>query len=177
MVDFMKYHIKDFGNKQHILEKRWFRSLLIVGSVLVISYLLFMGTYLVVSQPKACGLCHDVKPYVDSWKSSPHKDVQCLYCHERRGFMGKLDSMQRGLNDLYVGLTHQYTVFREAKVFEENCISCHLGNYRKFRNTKKLDDKHYNFIIEKRSCNECHSQTGHKSRIFPKKKFDRLRER
>jgi nitrate/TMAO reductase-like tetraheme cytochrome c subunit len=28
-----------------------------------------------------CGLCHNMKPYIDSWRASSHHMVACVGCH------------------------------------------------------------------------------------------------
>lgn len=163
----MKYFLKDIKSPTKI----WKKALLIITGIAIGLYLLFMGLYFPTSEPSFCASCHQVIPYVTSWRQSPHKDVKCLYCHEFRGFVGKLHSKTRGLNFVYQQWTGQYTIFSKGQVFEQNCIGCHLGDYYNYRKTKRLDSKHYNFIKNDRSCLECHRNSGHEVNIFSKQKF------
>ena len=40
--------------------------------------LIFIAAYKISEMPFFCGLCHNMKVYVDSWKASTHKNVGCL---------------------------------------------------------------------------------------------------
>lgn len=64
-----------------------------------------------------------------------------MRCHEFRGFLGKIDSKARGLNYYYATVTNQYTMPGGAKVFEQNCIGCHLGDYRQFPEATRLSNE------------------------------------
>lgn len=152
--------------------KTWKKALLMLALTSLFSYVFFMGVYFVTSEPAFCNSCHEVKPYVPAWKVSVHKEVKCLYCHEFRGFLGKLHSKARGLNYVYQQWTGQYsTVLSKALIFEQNCIACHLGDNHNYPKTKRLNSKHFGFIKADRSCLECHRSTGHAVNIFSKSKF------
>ncbi len=153
--------------------KKWKRLMIIITLVTVIAYVTFMGAYFATSFPRFCGSCHEVNPYYVTWQSSPHKNVGCLYCHEFRGFLGKLHSKARGLNYVYQHITRQYTVTANGIAFEQNCIGCHLGDYWNYPNTKRLDMKHYEYIKSDKSCFQCHRDTGHKVKIFSQEKFNK----
>jgi nitrate/TMAO reductase-like tetraheme cytochrome c subunit len=145
--------------------------LLIIAVVAIGLYLLFMGVYLPTSEPSFCTSCHEIKPYMNSWRNSAHNNVKCLYCHEFRGFVGKLHSKTRGLNYLYQQWTGQYTILTKGQIFEHNCIACHLGDYWNYPNTKKLDMRHFGYIKQNKSCSLCHREPGHKAKIFSSDKF------
>lgn len=161
----MKYFIKSPA------KPIWYKYVIIAASTLAMLYLAFMGAYFITSEPSFCSLCHEVKPYVNSWRNSPHKNVKCLYCHEFRGFVGKIDSKTRGSNFVYQQITGQYTVFIKGKVFDQNCVGCHLGDYYNYKTAPRLNMKHYKLIKEKRSCIGCHRETGHKTCLFSAVKF------
>lgn len=137
----------------------------------IMFYVLFMTGYFITSTPPFCSACHEVAPYVASWRQTSHKDVPCLYCHEMRGFVGKLESKSRGLNYLYQQWTGQYTIIVRAKIFEQNCIACHLGDYYNFPKAVRMDYKHHDLIKKDVPCLRCHRSTGHKINIFTKEKF------
>lgn len=153
-------------------ERKIYRYILISLGMIIGLYLAFMGAYYATSTPGFCAACHEVTPYVQSWKQSPHKKLTCLFCHEKRGFLGKLDSKARGLNYVYQHVTGQYSLlFATAEIPQQNCIDCHFQGYRGFTDTVKLNKKHYYFIKEGRSCLECHRDTGHKSAIVSIQQF------
>ncbi len=149
----------------------WKKGALIISVTVLLLYTAFMALYFPTSEPSFCGTCHEIKKYVASWRRSPHQDVKCLYCHEFRGFFGKLHSKSRGLNYVYQQLTGQYTIIAEAIVFEQNCIACHLGDYYNYPDTVRLDSKHYQWLKSDRKCLECHRETGHGINLFSKKDF------
>lgn len=151
--------------------KKWQRISLIAVLSLVVGYISFMSLYFITSEPKFCTLCHDTAPYVTSWKKSPHHKVKCLYCHEPRGFLGKIHSKSRGLNFVYQQWTGQYTIFAAGLVFEQNCIACHLGDYGNFPEAPKLDINHYNYLKQDLSCVKCHRDGAHDVNIFTDEKF------
>lgn len=151
--------------------KKWQKTSLLIVFVILLSYIAFMVPYFITSEPSFCGLCHEVKPYVTSWNDSAHKEVKCLFCHEYRGFVGKLHSKSRGLNYVYQHLTGQYTIITRAQIFEQNCIACHLGDYSSYPKATRLDRKHFDFIKNNKPCLDCHRETGHKINIFSREKF------
>jgi len=153
--------------------KKWHKISIVAASSLILLYLLFMGAYFATSTPTFCGWCHEIKPYEVTWRESPHKNVNCLYCHEFRGFLGKLHSKARGLNYVYQQITGQYTIITTTMgVFEQNCIACHLGDYWNYPKAVRLDMKHYTYIKENKSCLICHREIGHKVNIFNNEKFE-----
>lgn len=164
----MKKFLKDINSSTIIT---WKKFVLVIILVSVISYVAFMGAYFGTSKPSFCASCHEIKPYVISWRKSPHEDVKCLYCHEFRGFVGKLHSKSRGLNYVYQLWTGQYTITTKAQIFEQNCIACHLGDYWNYPKAKRLDMKHYEYLKDDKSCIQCHRDSGHKVNIFSQQKF------
>lgn len=165
----MKYFLKSIKSPT----KPWKKVVLIIALVSGGVYIAFMGAYFATSEPSFCASCHQIKPYVTSWNQSPHKDVKCLYCHEYRGFVGKIESKLRGSNYYYQHITGQYTITAQGTVFEQNCIACHLGDYWNYPKTKRLDMKHYEFIKGDKSCLQCHREAGHKLNIFTQEKFQK----
>lgn len=145
---------------------------LVVVVAVIGFYIFFMTTYYVTSHPTMfCARCHFLEPYIASWQESSHAGVNCLHCHEMRGFIGKLESKSRGLNYLYQTLTRQYNIPFRAKIFEENCFSCHFGGYRQYPDAPRITNRgvnHYQLLQENRSCIECHRDSGHEVNILIK---------
>ncbi len=151
--------------------RTWLKGLLIGLGSIVFIYVLFMVTYFATTTPRFCSSCHEVAPYVASWRHSAHKSVNCLYCHEPRGALGKLHSKSRGLNYVYRHIAGQYTSIVETEIFDQNCIDCHFGNYTKYPKAKKPTKKHYALMKNKRRCSECHRNTAHDTTIGLEKFF------
>ncbi|MEL7563496.1 MAG: NapC/NirT family cytochrome c [Dehalobacterium sp.] len=147
--------------------KRTKRIALISFITLLGLYAAFMLVYFPTSEPSFCSRCHLVKPYVQSWEKKSHHDVKCLFCHENRGYFGKIDSKARGLNYVYLTFTNQEVpIIAEAKIFEQNCIKCHLDGNKKYPQAPKIDQKQINDLKQDKSCLECHRDTGHDVNIF-----------
>lgn len=76
-------HIKESYITLHhmVWGKGWKRfTLAVVVSLLVIVILLTISLE-VTSTPRFCSVCHNMKPYYESWKQSSHRDVTCTACH------------------------------------------------------------------------------------------------
>lgn len=85
------------------------------------------------NHPDFCGSCHTIKPSVESWKTSSHKDVTCVECHVRPGLNGFIeDKVLAGLGDVAITLfgtpTESYNL--QAHVGSDVCISCHRAILR-----------------------------------------------
>lgn len=141
----------------------------------ILSYLSFMGLYFYTSEPDFCMKCHNFAPYVDSWETSPHKDVKCLFCHEPPGPLGKLHSKARGLNYLYLYSTNKSSALIKAEyINDDNCFMCHVGDIKQYPDAVRLDNIGFNHLqsIEKdQSCLDCHNSIGHQNNIGVEKKI------
>ena len=121
------------------------------------------------SKASACGSCHIMKPYFNSWEKSTHgeEDVACVDCHyppgERHSFKAKF----RGLGQLftYVG-TKGATVRKSARVSDLSCTTSECHPPEKFMDKKlKFTEKipyvhrtHMDKTIEGQTlhCDTCH---------------------
>jgi len=147
--------------------RRRFKIHLITFIVLLSLFTTFLLVYSHTSEPEFCSSCHFIAPYVASWKNQPHREVKCLFCHENRGFLGKIDSKSRGTNYVYMTITNQYSSFiTEGKIFPQNCVACHIGDNKKYPQAKILDSTHIDYMKQNRSCPECHQNPGHEINIF-----------
>src|SRR4030043_2327496 len=77
------------------------------GSLFLLLFLFFVAILKFSESPSSCGRCHNMKEYVESWKTSSHNKVACLSCHRRPGFLnhlkGKGADLQLGLTYLLIG--------------------------------------------------------------------------
>lgn len=156
----------------------WKKVMLGFFVVFLVGYAVFQIGYFATSSPSFCAKCHEVKPYVTSWKESPHKDVTCLDCHQPRGELGKFHSKARGLNYLLQQLSGNYTVPTKAIIFEGNCIACHFGDMKKHTDATPLANSskinHYESIRANESCLKCHRNTGHETDILVNEDFKKI---
>jgi nitrate/TMAO reductase-like tetraheme cytochrome c subunit len=141
----------------------------IIAFISLIGYGLFIGLYYYTSTPNFCSSCHYVAPYVTSWSGSPHKEVNCMGCHEPSGSLGKLHSKARGLNYYISDKAGNYIlpVFDAAYINELNCFGCHTGQDSNDQNPPMINDslQHLEYLKEERRCTSCHNEAGHETNI------------
>lgn len=145
-------------------------SIFTVFILFIVGYGAFMGVYHYTSQPEFCSKCHYVNPYVVSWEESPHKDINCLQCHEPSGPLGKLHSKGRGLNYYLMDKTgnHADVITETAYINERNCIVCHTlenNNYSTAPRINRTGFDHFESIKNNVKCINCHENTGHSTEI------------
>ncbi len=109
------------------------RSALIVAAV--VGVLLAAGTAAVplTDHPRFCALCHTIRPSVDSWAASSHKDVTCVDCHVRPGVAGWIeDKALAGLVDVAITWfgTPAAPHDLRARVGSPVCVRCHRAILR-----------------------------------------------
>lgn len=148
----------------------WKKIVLSIVAVCAGLYILFAISYHATSTPQFCGSCHEVTKYYTSWSTSVHKNVDCLECHQGSGALAKLESKARGLNYVFQHFSGDYTIPTQAKIFEQSCIKCHLGDDKDYPDAPRLKNtakvSHYDVIKNSQSCLECHRDTGHAVDIY-----------
>ena len=75
----------------------------IYGLLFFLFIVLFVGVFKYSESPSFCGLCHNMREYVDSWKTSSHNKVACLNCHRNPGV---LNHLQGKWVDFHLALTY-----------------------------------------------------------------------
>jgi hypothetical protein len=130
-------------------------------------FIVFVGIFRYSESPSFCGLCHNMKEYVDSWKTSSHHEVSCLNCHRNPGF---LDHLKGKWVDFQLTLTYLMIGKRIRKLHYEvddgNCTQkgCHKGEDIKGEMTfKNVAFPHGRHLGELRRgmrlrCTTCHAQ-------------------
>ena len=79
----------------------------IYGLLFFLFIFFIIGVFRYSESPSFCGLCHNMREYVENWKTSSHNKVACLSCHRNPGLLnhlkGKWVDLQLGLTYLMVG--------------------------------------------------------------------------
>ena len=96
--------------------------LVILGAILLTVPLAMEYT----SRPEFCAKCHEIAPYVTTWRESGHKTINCFTCHIQPGFSNYLARKVRGLREVYVHLTTSNPV-PKADITSAVCLSCHAN--------------------------------------------------
>lgn len=118
-----------------------------------------LGAARATDSPDFCrAACHEMRPYVDAWQSSPHSAVSCVECHVEPGTVPRLAHKVTALGEVK---SHFFgnPVFPgtpRTRVPDERCVSCHPAV---MTTTPGFD---HALHASRRDCQDCHSTTGHK---------------
>jgi hypothetical protein len=149
---------------------RWFfkeKKKAVYGLLFFLFIVLFVGVFKYSESPSFCGLCHNMKEYVDSWKTSSHNNVSCLNCHRSPGFLnhlkGKWVDLQLALTYVMIGKGFKKLHY---EVDDGNCLQkgCHKGEELKgdmiYKNVSFPHGKHLGELRRgmKIRCTTCHAQ-------------------
>jgi nitrate/TMAO reductase-like tetraheme cytochrome c subunit len=137
------------------------------GLLILLFIVLFVGVFRYSESPSFCGLCHNMKEYVESWKTSSHNRVDCLSCHRKPGLLnhlgGKWGDFQLGLTYLLIGKGVKKLHY---EVDDGNCLQkgCHkrgdLEGEIIFKNVNFPHGKHLGELRRGMTlrCTTCHAQ-------------------
>lgn len=115
--------------------------------------------------PRSCSSCHEVKKQYESWRTSTHARINCVYCHSKPGVLGFLATGVRALT--HVGV-HYGLVAAQGTVYYEpsSCFTCHRYIVENVAEGT-VRTRHKDFIESDWSCSRCHKGIGHKEqRVF-----------
>lgn len=137
-------------------------------AVLVLTLILAFSFLKVTSKPGFCGSCHLMRPYIEAWENSSHKDVDCMLCHAREGLGGYLETKFTAASMLVNYATGLYKRSRPwAEIEDKNCLheGCHETRLLdgKIEFTKGVTFDHTPHLTgtrrgRKLRCTSCHSQ-------------------
>ncbi len=143
--------------------KRW-RKWIIFGGVAFVA--LSVISVEVTSTSKFCSSCHIMTPYYTSWKTSTHKNVECVECHIAPGTTNFVAAKLNGLGQVVDDVLNRTTNKPSASVSALSCLrsGCHTTETLtskkidtglfKFDHAKHLNQHHLGVEI---TCGTCHS--------------------
>jgi len=149
---------------------KWFserKKKAIYGLLFFLAVLLFVGGFKYSESPSFCGLCHNMKEYVESWKTSSHNNVSCLSCHRCPGFLnhlkGKWGDLRLAISYLMVGKGIRKLHY---EIDDGNCLQsgCHKKDDLKgdmiFKNVSFPHGRHLGELRRGMNlrCTTCHAQ-------------------
>ena len=116
------------------------------------------------SLPAACGSCHAMRPYVSSWRSSPHSSVSCYSCHLPSGAWSWPAFKAREMLAMYpagsLGATLTGPGTRAAR---PACLACHASVLDATIEGRGLRVAHASCAAST-ACDTCHTDTAHGTR-------------
>ena len=164
----VKAFLKDFyaeskrGTLQHKKGIAIFLSFVFLSFVVIV-----VGLFKVSETPFFCGLCHNMKTYVESWKASSHRNVDCIKCHYKPGFVNHLKGKwQDGQLSLAYFITGKSPTRPHAEIDDASCLQsgCHkradLKDGMVFKNVLFSHPRHIEQMRRQMQlrCTTCHSQ-------------------
>ncbi len=149
--------------------RRWRGGVIfvVVLVVLVVGGAAGVGLWHVSSSPMLCNSCHIMKPYVEAWKTSKHKDVACVQCHYPPGLRDTIWVKYQALTQVAKWATQTYNSKPFAEVENGSCLrsGCHdqglLDGKVVYKRGIVFDHKpHLEQVRRGRQlrCTSCHSQ-------------------
>lgn len=141
------------------------KTLIFLGAFIALIVIVGGAFFEITSSPEFCASCHNMKPYVDSWKASSHSQVQCAQCHYEPGtwnyVKGKVTDGQVHLVMFMFGRTKgRY----HAEISDLSCRSCHSDEQLNTpKDFKGVSFSHTNHLAtmrrnKKLRCVTCHGQ-------------------
>jgi hypothetical protein len=130
---------------------------------IVFSSVMFKAT----SQPGFCVTCHFMQPYFDSWRTSSHKDVDCIKCHVPPGLEGTIQHKFMAVSMVTDYVTGLYKRSKPwAEINDASCLQrgCHetrlLASVEDFHGTRFDHRPHLEQPRRDRHlrCTSCHAQ-------------------
>ncbi|MBC8329671.1 MAG: NapC/NirT family cytochrome c, partial [Planctomycetes bacterium] len=116
------------------------------------------------AQPAFCGSCHNMVPYIDTWRASAHADVACIECHYEPGaretLLGKFKAITQVAK--YVTSTESKPY---AEVADQSCLRAGCHSVPSLTGTipfGRVAFEHRDHVLESRrgrqlQCTSCHN--------------------
>ena len=147
---------------------------IILGGILFVMVGFLSFFFYFSTQPEFCNSCHIMEPYVESWKTSTHKDVACNECHYAPGWREVLRAKVAAGSQVIKTLTGTESAKLRAEVEDASCLrsGCHEKQELKgpilFKKKYKFDHEHHLTGLRRGKnlrCTSCHSQIVQGSHI------------
>jgi nitrate/TMAO reductase-like tetraheme cytochrome c subunit len=139
-------------------------SLRVLGSLVAfIALFALLGTFITIretNRPSFCFSCHEMDVYYDSWKNSPHKDLQCVECHISPGTQNMIIHKAKSLRQVYVHFKGVKPGDIKGHVPDINCTRCHKESKElvEYHSLKITHRKHQAMGLK---CVFCHINVVH----------------
>lgn len=133
--------------------------------VTVILLLIFgAGVIYFTSRPAFCGYCHVVRPDIEAWRESTHRNVNCIACHVEPGIIALLKEKVLAVKEPIVYFTGRYEtpINKGSELAEhisnETCFRCHG-----VRGKENIGGLYMNHQAHEKylKCAECHNRVAH----------------
>jgi nitrate/TMAO reductase-like tetraheme cytochrome c subunit len=152
---------------------RWRRRIVGIPLVAALAVLVVVaaaggaGMWQLSTSPILCNSCHIMKPYVEAWRTSTHKDVSCVQCHYPPGFRDTIWVKYQSITQVVKWATQTYSSKPFAEVEDASCLRSGCHDRRLLQGTvvfkRDIVFDHQPHLEEPRRdrqlrCTSCHSQ-------------------
>lgn len=151
-----------------ILSKNFF----LISVALAILMVLIVGGVAFTCTPGFCSWCHEMKADYTSWKTSVHRNVDCITCHVEPGLANLIkDKATVAPRSLVLKLTGNYEkpINKESKMAKEfhseNCLQCHTLK-REISPSKGIKMNHLAHVELGMKCTQCHNRVAHEIKEY-----------
>jgi cytochrome c5 len=133
------------------------------AAIIITAVVVFVGVALAASSsPRFCASCKSHVPYVDEYKASAHRDVNCEQCHTKPGPFFFLTSKLEALQQPIAQLTGDYEKPILGFVLNQSCRRCHTNDdLFKTISAQGIRVDHEHLIQAGFLCQRCHSTVAH----------------
>ncbi|MEE9611009.1 MAG: ammonia-forming cytochrome c nitrite reductase subunit c552 [Desulfatiglandales bacterium] len=142
-----------------------------IAILMAICFVFFFGVsvimYNISNSPTFCSSCHNMDPYVESWKVSSHKDISCVTCHYKPGFLNHLKGkFKDGQVSMVYFITGKNPGKYHAEIHDSSCLQsgCHerskLPDNGVYKTIRFSHSRHLSQLRrgKKLRCTTCHGQ-------------------
>lgn len=134
--------------------------------VLIVITLAFLGwqiaTASISSSVAVCRGCHDIRIKSESLEKSPHKEINCLHCHNDEIVLSLPSLQVRSLANLTVNSLKPKKPIKPARIMDNTCKRCHPEVLKKTVRARGIRISHKEFLSENWQCVDCHGDIAHK---------------
>lgn len=82
------------------------------------------------ANPRVCESCHEIRPMVDQWRQSTHRDIECTKCHD----YSAMRSARRLAAHVNGGVPEQPKIgLNDIGKLVERCAGCHQQQYAEWK--------------------------------------------
>jgi len=141
----------------------WGQRFLIVAAVA----LTFVALSSYTARPSFCANCHGKSTAVIALRSSTHKGVECLQCHQPAGATGALLQKIDYSRWLWVYATTNKIEPATASVDDGACLRCHGEVRSKTVSRYSIRVRHSDFLQDGARCVDCHNTVAHPGAVKP----------
>ncbi|HEY3375260.1 MAG TPA: hypothetical protein VGK02_09380 [Candidatus Aquicultor sp.] len=129
--------------------------------VLAISFFLFAGISIqfFAERGTPCTACHATRQETATWKTSPHRNISCLSCHQDPGYLALVQLELKTTQNFTSWLFNAYQDPIVAQVKDQNCLKCHDREIQDTIISKGIRMSHKEVAIYK--CTSCHASVAH----------------